>query len=219
MQSTHQLLKVEPLLVQGTKQTILELPLQPKKEFAPQLATSASSNFPSGSKYHKKHVPKYTAPFPSPTTSQPNSPVVRNEKKSASHHSQPLLSSSTSKQVKGQIYDLNKMAGAIASNNSTTAESSGRKFKRRSEGWWSCLSLPFSNHSALVGTYTTGAFNSPFTDPLASSVGAAHDVSLPNLTLPTSMVSTNNISATLSPRMASPTNMSPLGASKNRTTG
>ena len=198
--------------MQGAKQTIVEVPLQPKKEFVPQLATSTSSNFPSGSKYHKRHVPKYTTPFPSPTTSQPTSPVVRNEKKPAGHNNPPLLSS-TSKQVKGQIYDLNKMAGAIASSSSTGVEGSGRMFKQRNEGWWNCLSLPTSNHSALVGTYTTGAISvSSSGDP-----SVAHEVSLPNLTLTTSIVSTNNLNATLSPRIASPTNISSLSASKNRT--
>ena len=206
LQSTHQLLKVEPLQVQGTKQTIVELPMQqPKKEMVPQLANSTSSNFPAASKYHKKHVPKYTTPFPSPTTSQPTSPVIRNDKKPANAS---LLSSSTSKQVKGQIYDLNKMAGAIAS----SAESSDRVFKQRNEGWWSCLSLPSNNHSALVGTYTTGTIS---VAPGDASVAAAHEV--PNLTLLTPAASTNNINVTLSPRIASPTNVSPLSASKSRT--
>lgn len=215
--SVHQLLKAEPMQVQGMKQTIVELPLQPKKEFVPQLATSASSNFPSGSKYHKKHVPKYTTPFPSPTTSQPTSPVIRNEKKSSSHNNQRLLSSSTNKQVKGQIYDLNKMAAAVTNSNSTTAEISGGNFKRHSEGWWNCLSLPASNHNALVGMYTPGVLNPPSADPLSSSVMAARRVSLPNLTLPSSVSSVNSIITTLSPMMASPTSISPLGGSKNRT--
>ena len=198
--------------MQATTQAIVELPLQPKKEFAPQLATSAPSNFPSGSKYHKRHVPKYTTPFPSPTTSQPSSPVVRNDKKPASHNNPPLLSSA-SKQVKEQIYDLDKMAGAIANNNNTGVEGSGRMFKRRSEGWWNCLSLPTSNHNSLVGTYAAVAISvSSSGDP-----SVAHEVSLPNLTLSTSIVSTNNLNTTLSPRIASPTNISPLSASKNRT--
>ena len=220
-QSTHQLLKVEPLQVQGTKQTIVELPLQPKRELVSQMtATSASSNFPSGSKYHKRHVPKYTTPFPSPTTSQPSSPVVRNEKKPTNNSNQPLLSSSTSKQVKGQMYDLNKLAGAVASTSSTSAENSGRMFKHRDEGWWNCLSLPTSNHSALVGTYTpSGAAISSASGGTSVSTAAVHEMSLPNLAPPTSMASTNNhLNATMSPRMASPTVMSPLSASKSRTT-
>jgi len=215
--SVHQLLKAEPTTqAQGIKQTIVELPLQPRKDFVPQLTSSASSNFPSGSKYYKKHVPKYTTPFPSPTTSQPTSPVIRNEKKSSSHNNQPLLSS-TSKQVKGQIYDLNKMAGAVTNNNSSTAESSGGNFKRRSEGWWNCLSLPTSNHNSFVGIYTTGGVHPPSADPSPSSVAAARQVSLPNLTLPSSVSSSNNIMTTLSPMMTSPTGTSPLGQSKNRT--
>ena len=214
LQTAHQLLKAEPLQMPGTKQNIVELPLQPKKDFIPQMVTATSSNFPSGSKYHKKHVPKYTAPFPSPTTSQPSSPVVRNEKKSTGHTNQPLLSS-TSKQVKGQIYDLNKMAGAIANTNNTTNESSGKKFKRRNDGWWSCLSLPSSNHSTIIGTYITGAANPCYVDSSATGVTVTHDAPPANLTTP---MTANNITATLSPRTTSPTNVSPLGASKNRTT-
>ena len=214
LQSAHQLLKVEPLQMPGAKQTIVEVPLQPKKELLPQMVTAMASNFPSGSKYHKKHVPKYTAPFPSPTTSQPSSPVVRNDKKPTGHNNQPLLSS-TSKQVKGQIYDLNKMAGAIANTNNATNESSGKKFKRRNDGWWSCLSLPSSNHSTIIGNYTTGSVVPCYGDPSATGGVVTHDAPLANLSLP---ISTNNITATLSPRTASPTNISPLGASKNRTT-
>lgn len=215
LHSSHQLLKVEPMQSQGTKQTIVEMPLQPKSEFVPQLANSiaSSSNFPSGSKYHKKHVPKYTAPFPSPTTSQPTSPVVRNDKKSTSYSNQPLLSSSTSKQVKGQIYDLNKMAGAIASVGSSTTENTKGKYTQCNEGWWNCLSLPSSNHSTLIGNYDTVTTNSLSVDPSLSNAVSSREISLPNLTVSTS---TTSIMSTMSPRIASPTNVSPLGASKNR---
>lgn len=198
--------------VQGMKQTIVELPLQPKKEFVQPLVNSASSNFPSGSKYHRKHVPKYTTPFPSPTTSQPTSPVIRNEKKSGSQSNQPSSSSSTSKQVKGQLYDLNKMAEAVTNTVNTTVDGSRWMFKRSGEGWWNCLSLPSTGHGALMGTSTTV--------PQVPSAPAKHvgEITLPSLSQLMSSTSTSSNSTALSPRVASPTNISPLGGPKNRMT-
>jgi len=178
--------KTEMPLLHSIKQPHVDMSYQPKKEFPPPPLTSTSSGYTPSSKHHKKHVPKYTTPFPSPTTSQPTSPLV--DKKLPTHE-QTLLSTN-SKQVKGQIYDLNKMAGSITN---TSSSGNDRRYKGRTGGWWNCLSLP-----------------PPSGHPPHASVPmnvVEQKVSLSNLNLPPSLTSTT-IATT--PATDSPGGMSPL---------
>jgi len=131
------MLKTELPPFHSGKQPHGDMSFQVKKDFVPPPLTNASSSYTPSSKHHKKHVPKYTTPFPSPTTSQPTSPSSVDKKPPT--HEQTLLSSTSSKQVKGQIYDLNKMAGNITNANSSGSE---KRYKGRTGGWWNCLSLP-----------------------------------------------------------------------------
>ena len=169
-------LKTELPPFHSGKQPHMDMSYQPKKEFPPPPLTSTSSGYTPGSKHHKKHVPKYTTPFPSPTTSQPTSPLV--DKKPPTHV-QTLLSSTNSKQVKGQIYDLNKMAGSITNTNSSGNE---RRYKGRTEGWWNCLSLPPpSSHPPTASA------------PVNAANIVEHKVSLSNLNLPPSLSSSTGV--------------------------